>query len=89
MNNIFDYKFEKIECLLYIIPEKFRFFNCKSSVVNHFTNIDSICKLQRDYNVYNLNTTLIRHEQGIINFIMDNGLYYICLLFGNFLCASS
>ena len=81
MNNIFDYKFEKIECLLYIIPEKFRFFNCKSSVVNHFTNIDSICKLQRDYNVYNLNTTLIRHEQGIINFIMDNGLYYICLLY--------
>ena len=81
MNNKFDYKLEKIECLLYIIPEKFCFFNCKSSMLNHIPKIDSICKIQREYNVYNLNTTLIRHEQGIINFIMDNGLDYICLLY--------
>ena len=81
INNNFDYKLEKIECLLYLIPETFRFFSDKSSLVNHFPNINNICKIQRDYNIYNLNTTLVKHEQGIANFIMDNGLSYICLLY--------
>ena len=81
INNKLDYKLEKIECLLYLIPETFRFFSDKSRVVNHFPDIDSICKIQRNYNIYNLNTTLIKHEQGITNFIMDNGLSYICLLY--------
>ena len=63
------------------MPDHFRFFSDKSRVVNHLPNIDSICKYQRSYNIYNLNITLIKHEQGINNFLMDNGLNYICLLY--------
>ena len=80
-NNELDYKLEEIEFLLYLMPDNFRFFSEKSSMVNHLPNIDSICKYQRKYNIYNLNISLIKHEQGIINFLMDNGLNYICLLY--------
>ena len=80
-NNELSYQLEKLDILLYLIPDNFRFFSDKSGVVNHLPNLDSICKYQRSHNVYNLNVTLIKHEQGIINFIMDNGLNYICLLY--------
>ena len=80
-NNDLDYNLDKIDCLLYLVPDIFQYFNYNSSVVNYFPNIDSICKYQKNYNIYNLNVTLIKHEQGIINFIMNNGLNYICLLY--------
>ena len=76
-----EHKLEKLDFIIYLMPDHFRFFSDKSRVVNHLPNIDSICKYQRSYNIYNLNITLIKHEQGIINFIMDNGLNYICLLY--------
>ena len=76
-----NFKSEEIECLLYLIPEIFPFFSNKSRIVNHLPNIDCICPIQRSYNIYNLNITLIKHEQGIINFIIGNGLNYICLLY--------
>ena len=79
--NELDYNLEEIEFLLYLMPDNFRFFSEKSRVVNHLPNIDGICKYQRKYNIYNLNVSLIKHEQGIINFLMDNGLNYICLLY--------
>ena len=79
--NELEHKFEKIDCLLYLIPETFRYFSAKSGVINHLPNIDSLCKIQRDYMIYNLNITLINHEKGIIDFVMDNGLNYICLFY--------
>ena len=33
LNNIIDYKLDKIECLLYLIPETFKFFSDKSSFI--------------------------------------------------------
>ena len=82
-NNIYelDYKLEKLDFIIYLIPDLFRFFSDKSRVVNHLPNIDCICKYQKSFNIYNLNVTLIKHEQGIIDFIMDNGLNYICLIY--------
>ena len=76
-----DYKLEKLDFIIYLMPDIFRFFNDKSRVVNHLPNIDCICKYQKSFNIYNLNVTLIKHEQGIIDFIMDNGLNYICLIY--------
>ena len=81
LNNQIDCKLDKNDFLLYLIPETFRYLNDKSGVTNHFPNIDSICKIQRGYNIYNLNITLVKHEKGIINFIMDNGFNYIYLLY--------
>ena len=74
-------KFENNECLLYLVPEILCFFSKKTSLPNHLPNIDSICKIQRTYNIYKLNITLVKHEKGLLNFIMDNGLNYICLLY--------
>lgn len=74
-------KFENCECLLYLVPETFCFFSKKNISPNHLPNIDSICKIQRTYNIYKLNITLVKHEKGLLNFIMDNGLNYICLLY--------
>ena len=79
--NELEHKYEKIECLLYLIPETFKYFSDKSRVLNHLPNIDNICKIQREYMIYNLNITLINQEKGIINFIMDNGLNFICLFY--------
>ena len=74
-------KFENIECLLYLVPEIFCFFSKKISSPNHLPNVDNICKIQRTYNIYKLNITLVKHEKGLLSFIMDNGLNYICLLY--------
>ena len=77
----YDSKYDKNECLLYLVPDTFRFFSEKSKVVNHLPDIDSICKIQRNYNIYILNITLIKYDKGIINFIMNNGFDYICFLY--------
>ena len=80
-NHELNSKFENNECLLYLVPEIFCFFSKKISSTNHLPNIDSICKIQRTYNIYKLNITLVKHEKGLLSFIMDNGLNYICLLY--------
>ena len=76
-----EYIIDKYECLLYIVPETFQFYSDGSKVVNHLPNLDNICQIQRDYIVYTLNITLVKYDKGIFNFIMDNGLDYICLLY--------
>ena len=71
-------KFEKFDCLLYLEPKTFSFLSNKSK---HLPNIEHICKIQTIYNIQNLNISLIKNELGIINFVKDNGLQFICLLY--------
>jgi len=80
-NHELNPKFENSECLLYLVPEIFCFFSKKNGSPNHLPNVDSICQIQRTYNIFKLNITLVKHEKGLLSFIMDNGLNYICLLY--------
>ena len=82
-NNIIK-QFEKIngfECYLYLTPDIIDHFNEIPDQKNTLPDIGDICPNQKNYKINNINVTLIKHEQGIINFIMDNGLNYICLLY--------
>ena len=78
-------KFEKIhnnfECFLFLIPEIVNNFNEMPDGKNNLPDVGSICPLQKNYKFINLNITLVKYDKGIINFIMDNGLSYICLLY--------
>ena len=76
-----DYKLDKQECLLYIIPQNFIFFNEQPSVVNRLPFDENFCTIQSKYNIRNFNVTLIKYENEIYEFINDNGLDYICLLY--------
>ena len=77
-------KLEKInsfECFLYLTPDLIKYFNEENGEKNNLPDIGIICPNQQNYGINNLNVTLVKYEQGIINFIMDNGLNYICLLY--------
>ena len=77
-------KFEKIngfECVLYLNPDILNNISEISGEINILPDIGNICPYQQNYKFNNLNVTLVRHENGIIDFIMDNGLSYICLLY--------
>ena len=75
------YKIDKIECLLYLVPKNFIFFNQTSSAVNPLPIDENFCTIQKNYNIQNFNVSLIQNENGIHEFIKDNGLDYICLLY--------
>ena len=77
-------KLEKIssfECFLYLTPDIINLFHEEVDKKNNLPDIGIICPNQKNYIINNLNITLIKYEQGIFNFIMDNGLNYICLLY--------
>ena len=78
-------KLEKIinfECILYLTPDMFSLYKVSpNEKIKKIPDVDSICQSQKYYKINNLNVTLVKHEQGIINFIMDNGLNFICLLY--------
>ena len=76
-----EYKLDKQECLLYLIPQNFIFFNAQPSVVNRLPFDENFCTIQDNYNIRNFNVTLIKYENEIYEFINDNGLDYICLLY--------
>ena len=75
------YKIDKNECLLYLVPKNFIFFNQTSSAVNPLPIDENFCTIQKNYNIQNFNVSLIKNKNGIHEFIKDNGLDYICLLF--------
>ena len=75
------YKLDKVECLLYLIPQNFRFFNEHSSVINQIPIDDNFCAIQESYNIQNLNVSIVKYKNDIYEFIRDNGLDYICLLY--------
>ena len=76
-------KFDKInfECYLYLTPDIVRFVKDKKREKNTLPDICSICPNQKDYIINNINVTLVKYDQGLINFVLDNGLYYICLIY--------
>ena len=76
-----NYKIDKVDCLLYIIPKNYRFFNEKSSIVNRLLFEDSICTIQDNYYINCFNVSIVKYENEIKEFIKDNGLDYICLLY--------
>ena len=76
-----EYKLDKQECLLYLVPQNFIFFNEQPSVVNRLPLDENFCTIQSKYNIRNFNVTLIKYENEIYEFINDNGLDYICLLY--------
>jgi len=69
------------ECFLYLTPDIVRFVKGKKEEINTLPDICNICPNQKDYKINNINVTLVKYEQGTINFVLDNGLYYICLLY--------
>ena len=73
-------KINKFDCLLYLTPDIVSFYNEKSGK-NHLPNVGYVSKYQKIYEIINLNVTLVKYDQGLTNFIMDNGLSYICLLY--------
>ena len=83
MQNIrnINYKLDKVECLLYLIPKNLIFFNEKSSVEKRLPIYDNFCSTQENYIIQNFNVSLVKYEKGIYEFIKDNGLDYICLLY--------
>ena len=73
------------DCLLYLTPDILTKKNIKK-IPNENTkitlpNIDDICLLQKYYEINNLNITLVKQEKTNINFINENGLDYICLVY--------
>ena len=74
-------KFNGFECYLYLTPDILNHYNEIPGLKNTLPDIGDICPNQKNYKVNNINVTLIKNERGFINFIMDNGLNYICLLY--------
>ena len=75
------YKIDKEECLLYMIPQNFLFFNNQSGIINRLPSDDNFCNIQGNYNIQNINVTLFKYRKDIYEFINDNGLDYISLLY--------
>ena len=83
-NYIKEYK-NKLECLLYLTPsiiESYSDIN-ESSYDNYdkyfLPLIPDICEKQKYYNISELNNSIINKENIYMNFLMGNGLYFICL----------
>ena len=75
------YKLDNIECLLYLIPQNFISFNEQSGVVNKLPIDDNYCSIQENYNIQIFKVSIAKYENGFQEFIKDNGLDYICLLY--------
>ena len=69
------------ESFLYLTPEIMNSFNKIPGEKNAVPDAGIVCPNQKNYKFNNLNVTLVKYEQSLINFIMDNGLNYICLLY--------
>ena len=82
--NKFKKKFEKInnfECYLYLVPDILTTFTEVSGAKNNLPDVGIICPNQKNYLINNLNVSLVKYEIGIIEYTMNNGLNYICLLY--------
>ena len=72
----------KLECLLYLTPSIIESYSDipKSSVDKYFLPlVPDICQRQKYNNISELNSSIIDKENIKMNFLMDNGLYFICL----------
>ena len=78
-------KFEKFnfECLLYLTPAILNSKKIKEGTNKKFylPNIDDICLMQKNYEIKALNITLVKHGNSNNNFISEDGINYICLLY--------
>ena len=77
-NNTNDFKIN-FECLLYLTPFILEYIKKESSDKIFLPPIPNICDRQNNYNIYELNVSLVKYENIPINFLMSNGLYIICL----------
>ena len=59
------YKIDKEECLLYMIPQNFLFFNNQSGIINRLPSDDNFCNIQGNYNIQNINVTLFKYRKDI------------------------
>ena len=69
------------ECFLYLTPENMNLFNETPGEMHFLPDAGMICPNQKNYKFNNINITLVKYEQSLMNFIMDNGLNYFCLLY--------
>ena len=80
-NNINELK-EKFECLLYLTPSVIEYYSdMKESPFDKYylPIVPNICEIQKYYNISALNISLIKYDNIPIDFLMNNGLYFICL----------
>ena len=80
-NNINELK-DKFDCLIYLTPSIFEYHSdMKESSFDKYglPSVPNICENQKNYNFVELNISLIKYENIPIDFLMNNGLYFICL----------
>ena len=86
LNYIHKEKFEKFdfECLLYLNPNIINNKKIKirtNENLNNLQNIYNTYITQKYYEIKTMNVTLVKNENAKINFINENGINYIILLF--------
>ena len=86
INSLLKKHFDSLECLLYLIPNCFSYFdsNKEISKKNYIPLVSNFCNKHINYKIKKLNITLSNHFLSINNFINDNGFNYFCLQFEYF-----
>ena len=83
MNNRNELK-NKFECIFFLSPSVIESYSNmqESNFHKYFLPlVPNICETQNNYNIIELNISLIKKESIFNFFLMSNGLYFICLQF--------
>jgi hypothetical protein len=71
-----------LECILYLNPfiiECYSYIPEQSFDKGNLPCVPDICENQLYFSISELNISLIKDENFVINFLLNDGLYYICL----------
>ena len=71
-------------CITPFILECYTFIREQSLDKYYLPAIPNICEKEKYYNIYKLNISLIKSDKIGDKFLMNNGLYYICLQYEYF-----
>ena len=71
-------------CITPFILECYTFIREQSWDKYYLPSIPNICEKEKYYNIYKLNISLIESDKIEEKFLMNNGLYYICLQYEYF-----
>ena len=72
------------ECLLYLTPEIISLYNSlkdKDIPFVYLPEVPDICENQKFYVILDMNISLVNFDSILINFLTNNGLDYICLIY--------
>ena len=69
----------KLECVLFFAPSFIEYTKIKTSNKKFDVPLFPDCKIPQDYSICELNISIIKYESIPINFLLNNGLYAICL----------